>query len=175
MIWENQTIHGLKDLIFQIGPLDDTPPVIDTPIQEPELPDDDETVTISVNVTDVDTGIPPEGVILSYRINGGNWNNVTMSKITGSTYESTIPGFPAGTYIEYLIAAYDYAENEAVEDKLGAYYVYTVIPEFSTWPVLMIILALTGITVLVAVKRKWKIIDNSFHQLNQKVRSILSF
>ena len=78
-----QCLLGFRHISL-IEPPDDTPPIIDPPIQTPEIPDDDETVTISVNVTDADTGLPPDGVTLSYRIDGGTWNNVTMSKTTGN-------------------------------------------------------------------------------------------
>ncbi len=152
MVWNNQSISGLKDLIFHIGAPDTTPPVIDTPVQTPEIADDWEAVTISVNVTDADTGIPPEGVILSYRKNGGAWNNVTMSKTNGDTYEEVIPGSPAGTQVEYIIIAHDYANNEAIKDNAGNYYVYTVIPEFSTWQIIAVLLLLLGTVVFFAKK-----------------------
>ncbi len=153
MIWSNQSVSSLKDLIFQIGPLDDTLPDIDTPVQVPEVPDDGEAVTVSVNVTDADSGVRPDGVILSYRIDGGAWNNITMSKTTGDTYEGIIPGLPAGTQVEYMITARDYANNEAVEDDAGQYYIFTVIGEFPTWQILALTLLLTGI-ILVIIRRR---------------------
>jgi hypothetical protein len=113
-----------------------------------------------VNVTDADTGVRPDGVILSYRTNGGAWNNVTMSKTAGDTYEGTIPASPAGTHVEYMIIAYDYANNEAVDDSAGQYYVYTVIPEFPTWPILALALLLTGL-ILVIMKRRRHITENN--------------
>jgi len=155
MIWNNQSISELKDLIFQIGPLDDVLPVIGTPVHTPEIPDDGEDVTVSVNVTDADTGVRPDGLILSYSTDGGGtWDNVTMSKTTGDTYEGIIPGLPAGTEVEYMIIAYDYANNEAVKDKAGDYYVYTVIPEFPTWQIITLTLLLIGIIVVLAKKRQ---------------------
>ena len=160
MIWNNQSISELKDLIFQIGPTDDVPPVIGTPIHTPEIPDDGEDVTVSVNVTDADTGVRPNGVILSYRTNGGAWKNVTMIKTTGDAYEGIIPGLPAGTHVEYKIIAYDYANNEAVEDKAGGYYVYTVIPEFPTWQTIALTFLLIGI-ILVIMKKRQNIRENS--------------
>jgi len=155
MVWNNQSISGLKDLIFQIGSPDNTPPDIGTPTHEPETPDPSEDVTVSVNVTDADTGVRPDGVILSYSTDGGEtWNNVTMSKTTGDTYEGIIPGLSAGTQVKYMIIAYDYAGNEAVENKAGEYYVYTVIPEFPTWQTIALTLLLIGIIVVIAKKRQ---------------------
>jgi hypothetical protein len=160
MTWYNQSISQLKDLIFQIGPRDNTPPNIGPSVQTPQIPDFDDAVTVSVNVTDAATGVRPDGVILSYRTNGGAWNNVTMSKTTGDTYEGIIPALPAGTHVEYMIIAYDYANNEAVDDSAGQYYVYTVIPEFPTWQMLALALLLTGL-ILAIMKRRRNITENN--------------
>jgi len=145
MIWNNQSISNLKDLIFQIGPHDNTAPEIGTPTHEPETPNPGEDVTVSVNVTDADTGVRPDGVILSYSTDGGGtWNNVTMMKVTGDTYEGIIQGLPAGTQVKYMIIAYDYENNEAVKDNAGNYYIYIVIPEFpSLLPILITLLVIT--------------------------------
>ncbi len=160
MIWNNQSISGLKDLIFLIGSVDDVPPVIGTPIHTPETPDDGEEVTVSVNVTDADTGVRHDGVILSYSANGGDWENVTMSKTTGDTYEGIIPGLPAGTQVRYMIIACDYAGNEVVDNNDMEYYVFTVIPEFPTWQIVVLTLLLIGIIVII-VKRRQNIAGNS--------------
>jgi hypothetical protein len=153
MVWDNQSISGLKDLIFLVGPLDDVDPVIGTPIHIPETPDDSEEVTVSVNVTDADTGVHHDGVILSYSTNGGEWNNVTMSKTTGDTYEGVIPGLPAGTQVRYMIIARDYAGNEVVDNNGMEYYVFTVIPEFPTWQIVVLTLLLIGIIAIIAKRR----------------------
>jgi len=171
MVWGNQSISSLKDLVFQVGPRDDGDPVIGDPVQTPETPDDGEVVIVSVNVTDADTGVHPDGVILSYRA-GDGWINVTMSKVTGDEYEGEIPGMPGGTYVEYMIVAYDYAGNAAIDNQSGNYYVYTVIPEFPTLQVLVLALVLLGV-VAVIVKRKRNVLGNSLSQLRQKVRVFL--
>jgi len=154
MIWGNQSISGLKDLIFQIE-RDNTPPVIGTPIHTPEFPDDGEAVTVSVNVNDTETGVLVDGVILSYSTDGGEtWNNVTMSKTTGDIYEGIILGLPAGTHVKYMIIAYDNAGNFEVENQLGEYYVYTVIPEFPTWQTVVLTLLLIGIIIVIMKRRQ---------------------
>ena len=160
IIWNNQSISSLKDLIFQIEP-DNTPPAIGTPVHTPEIPDDGEAVTVSANVTDAATGVRPDGVILSYSTDDGEtWNNVTMSKTTGDTYEGIIPGLPAGTHVKYMIIAYDNAGNFEVEDQLGDYYVYTVITEFPNWQIIALTLLLIGI-ILVIMRRQQNITENS--------------
>jgi hypothetical protein len=47
-----------------------------------------------------------------------------------------------------MIIAYDYENNEAVENNAEDYYVYTVIPEFPTWQMLVLTLFLIAIIVI---------------------------
>jgi len=123
-------------------------PSIGTPFHDPPIPDEWENVTVSVNVTDAESGL--RQVILSYSTDeGATWTNVTMSKATGDTYEGEIPGFSAGTNVWYKIIAQDKANNTAVEDNAQAYYIYTVIPEFPTWTstlLVLVVLALATVT-----------------------------
>ncbi len=108
---------------------DETPPAITTLIQNPEIPDHLETVTIRVDVTDDESGV--QNVTLSFSIDDGDsWINLTMEYTSGNTYQAVIPGQPADTMVQYRIIAYDKNDNLAVENNAGAYYVYTVIPEF---------------------------------------------
>jgi len=134
---------------------DTTGPTIYAPSQEPDaeavMPD--RNVTVSVNVTDAQIGV--RQVILSYTTDGGaTWTNVTMSKTAGDTYIGVIPGLPAGTGVRYKIIAYDDAENVAVNDNAGQYYVYTVVPEFLTWPLLILTLLMVSIVIILASKRR---------------------
>jgi hypothetical protein len=133
MTWNNQSISSLRDLIFQIE-RESTPPAIGTPVHTPETPGPGENITVSVDVTDEESGV--DTVTLSYSTDGGEtWNNVTMSKTTGDTYEGQILGLPAGTQVEYKIIAYDNAGNSAIDDNNGQYYVYVVtqVPFWMQW------------------------------------------
>ena len=135
---------------------DTTPPSIGTPSQDP--PEDNvqpnQAVTVSVNVTDTESGV--RNVTISYSTNeGAIWTNVTMSKLTGDAYVGEIPELSAGTNIRYKIFAYDNAGNFAVDDKAGQYYVYTVIPEFPTWPLFLLTIILLA-TAIIFVKKKLK-------------------
>jgi parallel beta-helix repeat protein len=123
---------------------DQTPPSITNISQNPEIPDNLETVTVTVVVTDEESGV--HNVTLSYSTDGGEtWTNVTMQKTTGDTYQGEILGQPAETQVQYKIIAYDNVGNSAVEDNAGEYHVYTVIPEFLTWTsMLLILIALTA-------------------------------
>jgi len=128
-------------------------PIIGTPYQEPLEPNEGENVTISVNVTDKDSGV--KNVTLSYSINeGANWTDVPMINLTGNTYEGEILGQLNGTKVWYKITAYDNAENFAVDDNAGEYYIYIVIPEFPATILLPLFIILTLVTVILRKKKK---------------------
>jgi hypothetical protein len=57
------------------------------------------------------------------------------------------------TYVKYKIVAYDNAGNMAVEDNAGQYYAYTVIPEFPSSLILLLVMVLSVLAV-VLIKRK---------------------
>jgi hypothetical protein len=72
---------------------------------------------------------------------------MTFNSTTG-LYEATIPGQGEDILVRYKITAYDNAGNYRVEDKDGEYYVYTVIPEFtSTIILLLFMIATLAVTV----------------------------
>ena len=58
------------------------------------------------------------------------------------------------------MTTHDYANNEAVENSAGGYYVYAVIPEFPTWQIIAFTLLLIGI-IIVFMKRRQNITGNS--------------
>ena len=134
--------------------IDSTAPTINTPSQDPEPTSVEpyQNVTITVSVVDEETGV--REVILSYTIDEGiTWTNTTMNNITAYTYIGKIPGFEAGTYVKYKIIAYDYADNIAIEDKNGEYYVYTVVSEFYD-SILLILMMVTLIAVIMIKIKK---------------------
>ena len=147
----NGIIHVI-DAVMRAS-ADVTPPFISNVSQEPEIPDDGETVTITVIVTDAESGV--YNVTLSYSTDGGQtWNNVTMINTTGDTYEGQIPGLPAGIEVQYKIIAYDNVGHPAVEDNAGEYYVYTVIPEFPSIALIAIFMILSLLATILIKKSK---------------------
>lgn len=122
-------------------------PEISAPVQVPLEPMPDEAVTVTADVT-ADNGV--REVILSYS-NNTVWTNVTMSHVSGDIYPADIPAMPDQTQVRYRIIAYDNIDNVAVEDNLGGFYKYMVIPEFSSIGIFTVIFA---IGTLVAVIRK---------------------
>jgi hypothetical protein len=132
---------------------DKDPPLIGTPLRTPtgEVPPNQK-VKVAVNVTDAKSGI--ENVTLSYTTdNGTSWINIPMNyNTTTGYYEATIPEQPIGTLVKYEITAFDKANNKSVENNSGQYFIYIVIPEFTTIMFLLIFLFFT--TVMVIAKKK---------------------
>jgi hypothetical protein len=136
------------------SPLDTTPPTLGTPTQvPPSNVQPDQEVKVSVNVTDTESGV--KNVTLSYRIEPETtWNNVSMIwNSTSGLWDGVIPGKPIDTVVKYMITAFDNAENEAVNNNAGDYFVYTVVPEF-TVTMLLIIMVIVTIAV-VGVRKKF--------------------
>lgn len=137
--------------------LDITPPEIGEPAQTPTntIIQPTEKVKISVNVTDIESGISQ--VILSYTTNDGTtWTNLNMQlNTTTGSYEIEMPQQQPGTIVKYKIIAYDNAGNNATKDNNGYYYTYHVIPEFPPTVALALFL-LTTLIATVTSKNKRK-------------------
>lgn len=131
---------------------DRTSPSIYNINQQP-APDEvnpDQSVTVSVEVTDENSGL--KQVTLSYSLDEGQtWENTEMEKTAGDTYTSQILGFEEGKQVTYKIVAYDHADNQAVEDNAGNYYIYTVIPEFQV--IILMFIVLTTVAVYFSKKQ----------------------
>lgn len=134
--------------------LDKTAPIIETPSR---IPEGDvqilQEVKVSVNITDPLSGV--YNATLSYNLNdSAPWINLPMTpNSTTGLYEAVIPGQQANTLIKYKITVYDKAGNRKVEDSNEQYYMYTVIPEFSSAAILLAVMALSTL-IIVLSKRK---------------------
>jgi len=131
---------------------DDIRPEIGEPVQDP--PEDVEphqTVTVTVNVTDLGTGV--YNVTLWYSVdNRTSWTPLNMTDISQNTYQTTIPGHENCTWVSYKIVAYDKAGNQAVNDN-HSYHKYYVIPEFPSFIILPLFFIATLLAVI-AARRK---------------------
>ena len=87
-------------------------------------------------------------VTLSYPSNSMTWTNVTMSKVAGNIWSTSIPAFSYGTNVTYIITAQDNAGNTIATLTMGYNFRYQVIPEF---PTLAIALPILTISVLLEV------------------------
>jgi uncharacterized delta-60 repeat protein len=137
--------------------VDDIPPEISEPWQDPPANNVQplQNVTVYVNVTDYGTGI--KNVTLWYSIdNGTSWSILNMTELPipsdmWITYEATIKGYENCTWVTYKIIAYDNAGNNATKDNNRYGYQYHVIPEFPTTPILILLMLTTILT-----KTLWK-------------------
>jgi len=133
---------------------DRNPPTIYAPFQDPDSAsiEPHQSVTVSVEVNDEGVGV--HEVVLSYSNDGGQtWTNTTMTSISANTYSGEIPGFEEDVHVQYKILAYDNVNNLAVKDNTGEYYVYTVIPEFQSF-FLLIFMVITSIALVLAKTMK---------------------
>ncbi|MDH5374480.1 MAG: DUF5711 family protein [Candidatus Bathyarchaeota archaeon] len=128
--------------------VDDTPPEIGDPTQDPaENIQPGQNVTVTAVVTDHGSGV--HNVTLLYSIdNGTTWTPLNMIEIDVNTYQAKIGGYANCTWVRYKITSYDNAENQAANDNEGYYYVYHVIPEFSTAIIMLLLLFLVAISLL---------------------------
>ena len=134
---------------------DSTPPTIGIPTQDPDLSsiDPNQKVTVTVQVSDEGVGV--SGVVLSYRINGGQtWIDTAMPSVAASTYSGEILGLEEGNTVQYKILAYDKAENLAVEDNSGNYYSYTIIPEIHNFLAVIFVLLVVMTAILIEQRRR---------------------
>jgi hypothetical protein len=132
---------------------DQTTPEIGVPARTPDVdvqPYQD--VRISVNITDAGSGV--QNATLHYTTdNGTTWENVTMTfNQTASVYEATIPGQQAGIWVRFKISSLDCLDNEAVLDGVEPYCMYQVVPEVSSYPMLLLMLCTIAAAVVLVRK-----------------------
>ncbi|MFW9924619.1 MAG: hypothetical protein ACFFDW_15160, partial [Candidatus Thorarchaeota archaeon] len=110
-----------------------TAPVINDISRLPEFPNEQNNITISCDVLD-NNGV--QLVELYYRVNGGNWINVSMNLTLFHTYRATIGPFNYQDLVEYYFYAVDISPNhkEAVDNNGGLYYSFTVISSDTEGP-----------------------------------------
>ncbi len=92
---------------------------------EPINPTDNESITIYCNVTD-ENGV--QAVFLIYRVNKNSWNNLSMTHMTGFTYEIEIGIFAYNDFIDYYFVTFDSSPNHnfAVNNNSGTYYNFII-------------------------------------------------
>ena len=141
--------------------IDNTPPIISNPYQDPpgQIVEPGQVVevnvgqnvTVRVNVTDLTSGV--KQVILCYNVTANEWRNITMQHTEGNEYMTTVPldALPVGATVFYYIIAIDNANNVARLPINGVSFQFCVIPEFSTVAIILVFIATT---LLASLKRK---------------------
>ena len=95
----------------------------------------------NVKVTDDIEGV--KNVILNYTTGNGTWLTMMMPNSIGDYFNATIPSFQNGTNIVYMVIAEDNASNSLTTQQLGFDLQYTVIPEFPSTTLLMMLILIT--------------------------------
>jgi parallel beta-helix repeat protein len=108
-------------------PLDVAPPSIAAPSVSPPTPISVDTVTVSVAMTDSQSGV--KSGTLYYTVD--NWVSVNISRaMTYNTisalWTATIPAQAYGTTVRFYVTACDNAGNIGKNDNNGQYFTYTV-------------------------------------------------
>jgi hypothetical protein len=86
------------------------------------------TDVVSVNATVTDSVSTVTQVFLNYINGNGTWITANMTNLQGNIWNSTIPAFPNGTNITYIVAATDSTGNTVTTQQLGYTLQYTVVP-----------------------------------------------
>ena len=157
--YENNTLlnftytHPSQIKIASLPPPDLEPPIIGAPILDPAgIVEPYQAVKVSVNITDLETSVK-NATLLYSTDNGASWVTIEMTPDPETGYyEATIPGQPPGTWVRFIIIAYDLAENQAIKDDVDLYYVDPIIPEFSTTTILLLMVA--SASFVIACQRK---------------------
>jgi len=149
--WQNPiNLFGDPSLVVIGEPeVDNTPPditeVSQIPSQHNVLTED----TVRINATVIDELSGVKLVNLNYTSGDGLWVAVDMTNLQGNIWNATIPSFPYDTSVTYRIVAEDNMDNPITTEDLGYDHQYTVIPEFSTWTILLIFMLATLLVIAV--------------------------
>jgi len=144
----NVYIGSQDGKVYCFGLADTKPPEVTDVSQTPSAGSVSSQDIVEVDATVTDNASGVKEVTLSYASNNGAWTNVTMLTLLENMWSASIPAFPYGTNVTYIITAQDNAGNTMT--TLGTAYEqqYRVIPEF---PTLIIALPLFIMSTLLAV------------------------
>ncbi len=152
---EHKFLTGIK--------LDKTTPSITEVKRYPEGNiEPNQPVRVLVNATDTLSGV--KNVTLSYSISDDlSWTDVPMSfNATSGYYESIIQVQQANVIVKYKITVYDNAGNYVIDDNIGQFYTYTVIPEFPSTTVLAILLVFSTIIAILTYRKRKNLNNRKF-------------
>jgi hypothetical protein len=121
------------------------------PLFDNVLPTDE--VRVNATITD-SSGVRQVTLNYTWTNNAGTWNQtVTMTNVEGNVWNATILAFPYDTNVTYSIVAEDNAGNTVTSEELGYECQYQVIPEFSSFPVLMLFMIATVLALIVCQRK----------------------
>jgi parallel beta-helix repeat protein len=135
-------------MLLGVSNVSQTPPMSDV------LPNN----TVEVNAT-VRHVYPVTQVILNctYANSSATWtDSINMTNLEDDIWHGNIPPFPAGTNVTYEIVAYDDIGNSVSSEDQGYIFEYPVVPEFSSFLIVPILLTATLVAIFVP-KRKYSV------------------
>ncbi len=103
---------------------DQIPPDISAVSHTPDPVQYSDIVNVTADVVDTETGIT--SVLLCYQVDGGPFQQVGMTYITGDTFKGQIPTQAWNAQVKYYINATDNMGNWKVDNNGGLLYSYTV-------------------------------------------------
>ncbi len=149
-------------------PSDNTPPSIYTPTIQPSSPGPNDPVTVSVLVTDTDSGVKNVSIIYT----SDNWRSVNTTLVASYNAVSQvatvqIEAQKSGGHVAYYVVAFDNRGNRALDNNSGSYFSYNV-PAPAPWSLnswiyagILAALGLFLLAVLLGKKRKHRIIPQN--------------
>jgi hypothetical protein len=120
---DNVNLQGISGT-FSYTVTDTVPPAITNVEHTPITVEYPDSPTVRCNVTDIESGVAT--VMVYYRVDGSEWNVISMTPTTGTGFAGVIPAQVWNTQVEYYVNATDQAGTWAVDDNSGTYYSYTV-------------------------------------------------
>jgi hypothetical protein len=124
-IMNNWIVDDNGGLYYSYMVVDNTSPEITDIDSAPLDVEYSDTPTVGCDVTDVGSGI--QSAILNYRVDGGSWMTLTMSFVSGTLYEVSLPAQAWEAQVIYYFNVTDNAGNWVVDDNGSSYYSYSVI------------------------------------------------
>jgi hypothetical protein len=136
--------------------IDTAPPNIADVHQAPSssnvLPQDE--TKVNATVADNLSGVKRVTLICAYTNSSGTWTKIIEMTSQGqSIYNASIPRFPYGTNVTYVVVAEDNAGNIITTEDAGHQYTYSVVSEFPLFMILPLFVILT-LLAIIASRRK---------------------
>ena len=143
IVYCNDTAGNMGSSNTVLFTIDTTPPNITQVLQNPSEKSVLPTETVTVNVTVVDNVSGVRRMNLNYTCTNGSTtlgDILPMTNIQGNIWNAKIPAFPYGTNVTYMIIAEDNAGNTITTQEMGFNYQYKVIPEYSAFFILPLLM-----------------------------------
>jgi len=109
-VWLNSTNYPLT-APYHVG--DTKPPTVGTPKKSPSSPNENQTISISVTVTEPANASGVDKVFLSYNASGTLWKTEMIRNGTTNQYTAVMPKQPTDKPLIFVIEAFDKAGNKA--------------------------------------------------------------